>query len=75
MSECVIGMKSRFLAEKSRRAAAMEKIESVVVSVDPSVTARGCTLGLKVSCEDTERVIAALERRKISYGTVIGRGR
>ena len=74
MADCVIGMRSQFLAEKARRTAAFEKISAEVVSVDPSVTKRGCSLGLRVNCTDTERLIRAFERKKIAYGDIIGKG-
>ncbi len=74
MADCVIGMRSQFLAEKARRAAAFEKIGAEVVSIDPSVTKRGCSLGLRINCEDTDRLIRTLERKKIAYGDIIGKG-
>lgn len=73
MADCVIGMKSPTAAEKARRIAASEKIRAEVVSVDPSVTKRGCSLGLRLSCADAERLTEILDRRNISYGDVIGR--
>jgi len=73
MADCVIGMKSPTAAEKARRIAVSEKIRAEVVSVDPSVTKRGCSLGLRLSCADVERLTEILDRRNISYGDVIGR--
>ncbi len=73
MAECVIGMKSQTTAEKARRIAAAEKIRAEVVSVDPSVTKRGCSLGLRLNCADVPRLTEMLDRRNIAYGDVIGR--
>ena len=54
MAECVIAMKSQTAAERARRAAAFERIYADVVSIDPSVTRRGCSLGIKLSCSEVE---------------------
>lgn len=74
MADCVIGMKSQFLAEKARRTALMERIGAEIVSIDPSVTKRGCSIGIRLNCSDVERFKSILDRRKIAYGDIIGRG-
>lgn len=73
MSECVIAMQNQTNAERARRAAALIKINAEIVSVDPNFTKRGCSVGIKLRCEDTERLISVLERKKIPYGDIIGR--
>lgn len=73
MADCVIAMKSQTTAEKARRAAASERIHAEVVSIDPSVTKRGCSVGLRLNCGDAERLTTILERKNIAYGDMIGR--
>ncbi len=73
MSDCILALKSQTLAERARRAALMEKVEAEVVSVDPSITRRGCSVGLKIPCEQVDKVKKTLDRKHIVYGDVIGR--
>jgi len=73
MADCIIALKNQTLAERARRAALMDRIEAEVVSVDPSVTRRGCSVGLKIPCEAVEKMKKILDKRKIVYGDVIGR--
>lgn len=73
MADCIIGMRSQTAAERARRAASGEKLRAEVVSVDPSVTKRGCSLGLRVNCSDVQRITEMLDKRNIPYGDVIGR--
>ncbi|MBE6541333.1 MAG: DUF3343 domain-containing protein [Ruminococcaceae bacterium] len=74
MADCVIGMRSQFSAEKARRCAVMEKISAEVVSVDPSVTKRGCSIGIRINCSEIDKFLNILDKKKIPYGDIIGRG-
>ncbi|MBQ4591569.1 MAG: DUF3343 domain-containing protein [Clostridia bacterium] len=74
MPDCILAMKTRTAAEKARRTAAFERMETEVVSVDPSVTRHGCSVGLRLNCADVEEVTRLLDRKGIVYGDVIGRG-
>lgn len=74
MRECVIAMKSQTAAERARRAATSERIYAEIVSIDPSVTRRGCSVGIKISCGDIERLQYILGKKNIPYGDIIGRG-
>lgn len=74
MGDCVITVRSQTAAERARRAAALERVNAVIVSIDPSVTKRGCALGLRLPCEDVEQMKAVLNKKNIPYGDVIGRG-
>ncbi|MBQ9718189.1 MAG: DUF3343 domain-containing protein [Clostridia bacterium] len=73
MPDCILAMKTRTAAEKARRTAAIERIEAEVVSVDPSVTRHGCSVGLRLNCADVEEVTRLLDRKGVVYGDVIGR--
>lgn len=74
MAECIIAMKNQTSAERARRAAAFERIYADVVSIDPSVTRRGCSLGIRLPCSEVDRMKMILEKKNIPYGDVIGRG-
>ena len=74
MAECIIAMKSQTYAERARRAAAFERIYPDIVSIDPSVTRHGCSLGIKLPCSEIERMKSVMEKKNIQYGDVIGRG-
>lgn len=73
MPDCILAIKTRTAAEKARRAAVLERIEAEVVSVDPSVTKHGCSVGLRLRCADVSEVTRMLDRKGIVYGDVIGR--
>ncbi|MGN1346930.1 MAG: putative Se/S carrier-like protein [Eubacteriales bacterium] len=75
MPDCIIAMQTRTAAERARRTAMMGKIHADVVSVDPSVTRHGCSVGLRLNCADVEEVTGLLDRKNIVYGDIIGRGR
>lgn len=74
MADCVIAMKSHTTAEKARRLASSEKIHAEIVSIDPSLTKHGCSMGIRLDCEDVRRLTELLDRRNIAHGDIIGRG-
>lgn len=73
MPDCIIAMKTRTAAEYAKRTAASAKINTSVVSVDPSVTRHGCAFGLRLSCDNIDKLTNILDKRNISYGDIIGR--
>lgn len=74
MAECVISVRSHTTAERVRRLAAGEKIKTQIVSVDPKLTKRGCSVGVKLACEDVASLKRILGRRGITYGDIFGGG-
>ncbi len=74
MTECVISVRSQTVAERVRRLASSERIRVELVSVDPKLTKRGCSVGVKFNCSDTDRLLAILKKRGITYGDIFGRG-
>ena len=74
MGECVISVRSNTVAERVRRIAAAERIRSEIVSVDPKLTKRGCSVGLRLPCEDVAALRHILDRRGITYGDILGGG-
>ncbi len=74
MADCILAMQSMTYAEKAKRAAASLAIRCEIVSIDPSVTRRGCAYGLTFPCREAERLLASLDKKRIPYGDVLGRG-
>ena len=72
MADCIIAMKSMTFAEKAKRTASSIGIDTEIVSIDPSVTRRGCAYGLTLSCRETDRLISVLEKKHIQYGEILG---
>ena len=73
MGECVLPMRSRTEAEKGRRAANSHKILATIVSVDPTLTKHGCSVGLRVSCQNAFYLTKIFDENNISHGDIIGR--
>ena len=73
MGECVIPMRSRTEAEKGRRVAGGYRILTTVVSVDPTLTKHGCSVGLRVSCTNVHMLADVLDKNGIPHGDIIGR--
>ena len=71
MSDCIVAMKSRTAAERAKRLTAQRR-EISVVSIDPSVTRGGCSVGLRLNCAEVPRLLRELERRGIEHGETIG---
>ncbi len=74
MADCILAMKTQTSAERARRIAVMERIPAEVVSIDPSVTRRGCSIGISMPCSYISKFQTILDRKNIMYGDVIGRG-
>ena len=72
MSNCIIAMHSATTAKKAERALAAVRIPSHTVSIDPTVTKRGCGYGVSVGCSFLSDAVRVLERKNISHGEVIG---
>lgn len=72
-SSCVIAMQSQTAAEKARRIAVSEQMGAEVVSIDPSVTRHGCSVGLLMDCENARRLCELMDRRNLVHGDIIGR--
>jgi len=74
MADCIIAMKSMTFAEKGKRAASSAGIFSEIVSIDPSVTKRGCAYGLTIPCSEVNRLVSVFEKRHVQYGEILGNG-
>lgn len=51
----------------------LHEFDAEIVSIDPSFTKRGCSVGVKVRCDKIDTLTELLDKKKISYGDIIGR--
>ena len=65
MNYCIATLISLNLSIKAQKVLAREGIYATVVSLDPSVTPKGCAYGIKFSCNDQKYIKALLKREKI----------
>ena len=72
MTECIIPIRTPTLAKKAERVLSAAGIRVNIVSVDPAVTKHGCGYGISVYCREADRARELLDRRRISYGDMIG---
>ncbi len=74
MNECVLTFKSQTAAAKAARYLKKTGTPVRIVSIDPSVTARGCGWGIAVECASAEEIGNILDSKKIPYGEVLSGG-
>lgn len=67
-------MKTMTLAMRGKSALDARGIQSEIVSLDPSLTGRGCAYGLRFSARMREEVLGCLNEKKIPWGIVLGGG-
>lgn len=72
MSECIIPMKSPTAAKRAQRALSAAGIRAQLVSIDPTLTRRGCAFGLSLACRESGQGAELLDRRGITHGEIIG---
>ena len=72
LGESIIAMRSSTTASKAVRALTGAGIRALKVSVDPALTRRGCGFGVSVSVSDLDDAVRILDRRRISYGDILG---
>ena len=70
---CIAAMKNMTAAIKGRSALEAAGIRCVIVSLEPTLTKRGCAYGISFLCEHLDRVKSILSSRRISYGEILGR--
>ena len=70
---CIITFKSLTSAQQAGHVLSSLGIFSSIVSVDPSLTKRGCSYGVSVSCSRINDVKYILEKNSVKFGDVIVR--
>lgn len=66
-------METMTLALKAKRLLDSRGIYCEIVSIDPSVTKKGCAFAVKLDCNRVMHATAMLGERRINYGEIIGR--
>ena len=74
MTKCTITVSSRTLASKAVRTLGRAGIEAGTVTVDPSVTTRGCGFGVQLLCADADRAKTVLSEHGIATGDLLAGG-
>ena len=69
---CIATMKSITAAERARSALSAAGIFVSVISLDPSLTKKGCAYGIEFYGKDKTKVKSILRKKGISYGEIIG---
>lgn len=65
MNICIATISSLNLSIKAQKTLANEKIYCKIVSLDPSLTKKGCAYGIEFSCSEERTVRTILHRGKI----------
>ena len=69
---CISAKKSMTHAIKAKRILVAAGIRCEIVSLDGSVTKRGCAYGVSFPCELAERVQRILKKYDLDYEEIIG---
>ena len=72
---CIAAIKNMTGAIKARDALVKAGISANIVSIDASLTKRGCAYGVSFPCEaefDAKRI---MRKKNIDYGEIMGSGR
>ncbi len=69
---CIAAMKNMTAAIKGRSALEAVGIRCTIVSLEPTLTKRGCAYGLNFACAYLERAKSVLSSKRISYGEILG---
>ena len=74
MNDCILTFRSQTIAAKAARYLKKTGRAVRVVSVDSSVTAKGCGWGISIECGSAEEIKEKLDVKGISYGEVLSGG-
>ncbi|MBR7033479.1 MAG: DUF3343 domain-containing protein [Clostridia bacterium] len=74
MKGCVLTFRSQTAATKAAKYLKKVGAQVSVVSVDPSVTSKGCGWGIECDCSAADYISKKLERKGIKYGEVLSGG-
>lgn len=70
---CIATMKTQTAALRGKRVLERQGIWASVVSLDASLTEKGCAYGLSFYCASAAAAKKALESGGVGYGVIIGR--
>ena len=69
---CILTMTSITHAIRAKNVLESRGLSVTIVSIDPRLTARGCSYGVRFSCADAERIKGTLDARGVPYGVLLG---
>ncbi len=69
---CIASVKNMTGAMRIRDALVRGGVQAEIVSIDASLTRRGCAYGVSFPCEREGQVRRILGSKKIEYGEIIG---
>lgn len=69
---CIAAMKNMTAAIKGRSALESAGIRCAIVSLEPTLTKRGCAYGLSFPCAYLDKVKSVLSSKRINYGEILG---
>ncbi len=72
MGNCIIAMESSTFAEKGVRVLRNGGISCERVSIDPTLTRKGCGFGISLPRGAADRATELLGRKNIPYGELLG---
>lgn len=70
---CIASIKSVTAAEKARRSLERDGVDCSVVSLDPTLTKRGCAWGISFRCFGAADAKKVLRGAHVAYGELIVR--
>lgn len=74
MNICIATIPSLNICIKAQKILAENAIFSKIVSIDPSLTKRGCAYGIEFSCSEEKNVRTVLRRAGIHPSQIISNG-
>ncbi len=74
MSKCLLTFRSQTLASKAAKTLGKSGKNVSVVSVDPSVTSKGCGWGIESECNGMDEIERILKQKGITYGEWLSGG-
>ena len=69
---CIAAMRNMTAAIKGRNALEAAGIRCTIVSLEHTLTKRGCAYGLSFACAYLEKAKSVLSSRRINYGEILG---
>ena len=68
---CVVALKSMTYAIKTKRVLEDSYIDSEIIKLEPSMTKKGCSYGVKFNCVNLDSATNAIRRYSIKYSELI----
>jgi len=70
--DCIIAVRSQTFASRGGRLLHKAGIPYSIVSIDPSLTRRGCAHGLRIPASRCNDAKALFDKNRFAYGDILG---